>query len=756
MSTLIAPSDIPNEISPTVEDLLYEARQYLPGAAVETVGRAYEFAANAHSGQTRLSGEPYLVHLVATGYYLANLRLDVTSIAAGLLHDTIEDTSVTYEELESQFGHAVARIVEGVSKFGEIGHRHRAWTVNQGESEERRPRPDKVKQQAENVRKMFLAMAEDPRVVIVKLADRLHNMRTLDVQPRHKQIRIAQDTREIFAPLAGRLGINQIKAPLEDLAFKYLEPEEYWWLVEQLAERRVEREEFIGRMSEQLQSHLEQHGIDAEIKGRAKHLYSIYKKLQRPEIGMDLSRIYDMFALRVIVSDVTACYQVLGLVHSLWLPIPGRIKDYIAVPKPNGYRSLHTTVHTEDQRTTEIQIRTPEMHEFAEFGVATHWYYKEQGKSSSLPQPLNDWIQALISWQKDLNPDAAEFVDTLKTDLFTGQVFVFSPRGDIVDLPAGSTPVDFAYRIHSELGHRCIGSRVNGSMVPLDTTLHNGDRVEILTTKVAHGPSRDWLSFVHSSNARHKIRQWFKRENREENISRGRELLDAEMQKLAHTSLSELSPDALNEVATGMTLRGADDVLAQLGYGALTPHQIVARLGLLHEEEEDLIPVEAPPSSPTSGDISVLGVGDLLTRLANDCHPAPGDEIIGYITRNRGVTVHRADCPRIRSEREQERLVHVEWGPQGGQQLYSVSIIIDAWDRDGLLRDIAIAVADERVSMASARADTESGGRATITATLRITGIDQLSRVFTRIERVKGVHGVRRQGRRRPSQAQTA
>lgn len=756
MSTIIAPSELSNNTSPTIDDLMREVEHYLPEPARVSVCRAYEFAQRAHAGQTRLSGEPYLVHLVATAYYLANLRLDVTSIVAGLLHDTIEDTDVTYEDLEREFGHSVARIVEGVSKFGEIGHRHRAWTANQGESDDKRPRPDRVKQQAENVRKMFLAMAEDPRVVIVKLADRLHNMRTLDVQPRHKQIRIAQDTREIFAPLAGRLGINQIKAPLEDLAFKYLEPEDYWWLVDQLAERRAEREEFISRMSHRLREHLEHHGIEAEVKGRAKHLYSIYKKLQRPEIAMDLSRVYDMFALRVIVADVSACYQVLGLVHSLWMPIPGRIKDYIAVPKPNGYRSLHTTVYSEDQRTTEIQIRTEEMHEFAEFGVATHWYYKEQGKSASLPQPLSDWIQALISWQKDMNPDAAEFVDTLKTDLFTGQVFVFSPRGDIVGLPAGSTPIDFAYRIHSELGHRCIGCRVNGSMVPLDTTLRNGDRVEILTTKVAHGPSRDWLTFVHSSNARHKIRQWFKRQNREENIARGREILDAEMQKLAHTSLGELPPDSLQEVAAALSLRTGDDVLAQLGYGALTPHQIVARLGLLREEEEDLIPLEAPPVAPSSGDISVLGVGDLLTRLANDCHPAPGDEIIGYITRNRGVTVHRADCPRIRSEREKERLVHVEWGPQGGQQLYSVSIIIDAFDRDGLLRDIAIAVSDERVSMASARAETEPDGRATITASLRITGIDQLSRVFTRIERVKGVQGVRRQGKRRQSQAQSA
>lgn len=754
MSAVFTPSEIPNETSPSIEELLAEVRTYLPEPAVSLIAQAHATAERAHAGQQRLSGEPYLVHLIATGYYLAKLRLDVTSIVAGILHDTIEDTDVTYEDLEREFGHAVARIVEGVSKFGEIGHRHRVWTEEHAE-EERRQRTDRGKQQAENVRKMFLAMAEDPRVVIVKLADRLHNMRTLDVQPAYKQRRIALDTREIYAPLAGRLGINQIKAPLEDLAFKYLEPEAYWWLVDQLAERKAEREGYIERMSEELRGQLLAQGIEAEVNGRAKHLYSIYKKLQRSELGMDLSRVYDLFALRILVDDVPQCYQVLGLVHSLWMPIPGRIKDYIAVPKPNGYRSLHTTVYTADKRTTEIQIRTHQMHEYAEFGVATHWYYKEHGSSSNLPQPLSDWIQALIAWQRELNPDAAEFVDTLKTDLFTGQVFVFSPRGDIIDLPAGSTPIDFAYRIHTELGHRCIGCRVNGLMVPLDTPVQTGDRVEILTTKAAHGPSRDWLSFVRSTNARQKIRQWFKRQNREENIAHGRELLEAELQKLGQGSISEVGQEALAELVNQLGLRSWDDVLAQLGYGALTPHQLVNRLGLLDAEEE-VIPLHAPPARASTGEVRVLGVGDLLTRLASDCSPAPGDEIIGYITRNRGVTVHRIDCPRIRSERETERLVPVEWGLSGTQQLYPVTVIIDAWDRDGLLRDIAIAVSDERVNMAAARAEAHPDGHATITATLRIGGIDQLSRVFSRIERVKGVLGAKRQGKRTGSAIQSA
>jgi len=748
------PVELPKETSPSLDDLLHEASSYLSAPALALIGQAHAFAGEAHVGQSRLSGEPYLVHLTATALYLAALRLDVTSICAGLLHDTLEDTDVTYEDLEREFGRAPARIVEGVSKFGEIGHRHRLWGEEQADTQ-RRQRVDKAKQQAENVRKMFLAMAEDPRVVIVKLADRLHNMRTLEAQPPEKQRRIALDTREIYAPLAGRLGIAQIKWPLEDLAFKYLEPDAYWLLVEQLQEQRAGREDYIRTMSDTLRAQLAEHGINAEVTGRAKHLYSIYKKLSRLGETMDLSQIYDLFALRVMVNTVTECYQVLGLVHSFWLPIPGRIKDYIAVPKPNGYRSLHTTVYTEDSRATEIQIRTHDMHEIAEFGVATHWYYKEQGKSAHLPQPFNDWIQALSTWQKELNPDAAEFVDTLKLDMFSGQVFVFSPRGDIIDLPVGSTPVDFAYRIHTDVGNRCIGAKVNGLMVPLDTVLRIGDRVTILTTKVAHGPSRDWLAFVGSANARQKIRQWFKKQNRDENIARGREMLDVELQRLGAGTLNELGQEALADLSAQLNLRAVDDVYAQLGYGALNIQTVLGKLGM-REVAEEILPTEAPSSNVSPSEVRVMGVGDLLTRLAVDCNPAPGDGIVGYITRNRGVTIHRADCPRIRSEKETERLVSVEWGPRDQQQVFPVSMVVEAWDREGLLRDITIAVSEERVSMASASAATHSDGHATITATLRIAGIDQLSRVFSRVERVRGVQEVRRHGLKNRTQAQTA
>lgn len=750
------PAELPKATSPSWEDALEQARNYLPDTAIASLQRAYDFAARAHAGQMRNSGEPYIVHLVATALYLAALRLDVTSIAAGLLHDTLEDTEATFEELEREFGHSVARIVDGVSKFGEIGHRHRRWTVEREDGDDRRLRVDRQKQQAENVRKMFLAMAEDPRVVIVKLADRLHNMRTLEHQPPDKQRRIALDTREIYAPLAGRLGIAKFKTPLEDLAFKYLEPAQYRWLVSQLAEERASRDEFIGRMAQELGEHLAERGVDAEVTGRAKHLWSIYKKLRRPDIDMDLSRVYDLFALRVIVPDVPACYQVMGVVHDLWLPVSARFKDYIAVPKTNGYRSLHTTVYAGDSHPVEVQIRTQDMHEVAEYGVATHWYYKEQGSSVTVPQPLANWIGALVQWQEDLDPDAAEFVDSLKMDMFTGQVFIFSPRGDIIDLPTGSTPVDFAYRIHTELGHRTIGAKVNGQMVPLDTPLKTGDRVEILTTKQAHGPGRDWLSFVRSANARQKIRQWFNRQNREENIARGREILDSELQKLSQTGLSDVNAADVAEAASALGLRSPDDLFAQLGYGALTLHQVLNRLGVLDTQEER-IPLQAPPAKPVPpGQVRVLGVGDLLTRLASCCLPAPGDPIIGYITRGKGVTVHRADCPRIQSEQEKERLVTVDWGLRDDQQLYPVTIEIASWDREGLLRDVAIAVADERVSMSAVKAETHADGRATLTATLQIAGIDQLSRVFSRVERVKGVSEVRRQGKSGSSREVTA
>ncbi|HZT96473.1 MAG TPA: bifunctional (p)ppGpp synthetase/guanosine-3',5'-bis(diphosphate) 3'-pyrophosphohydrolase, partial [Chloroflexota bacterium] len=606
----------------------------------------------------------------------------------------------------------------------------------------------------------FLAMAEDPRVVIVKLADRLHNMRTLDVLRPEKQRRIAADTREIYAPLAGRLGIAQLKWPLEDLSFKYLEPERYFWLVDELSEQLQSRREFIQQMIRDLEEQLRTHGIEATITGRPKHLYSIYRKLLRPEISMDLSRVFDLFALRVLVEDEAACYQVLGLVHAIWPPMGSRIKDYIALPKPNGYQSLHTTVMPGNSRTIEVQIRSYRMHEIAEFGLAAHWYYKEQGQAVSLPETLTEWVKSLTSWQQELGQDAADFVDTLKVDMFGGEVFVFSPKGDVIDLPVGSTPVDFAYRIHTDVGNRCIGAKVNGVMVSLSHQLDTGDRVEILTTRTARGPSRDWLAFVKTASARQKIRQWFKRQNREENIQRGRDLLDHELQRLDQRTVGEVKQDLLVEIAERLHYRSLDDLYAAIGYGAQSPAGVVARIGVRIHPDSDGIPAEAPPSTTLGGPgIQVMGTGNLLTRMASCCSPTLGDSIVGYITRNRGVTIHRQDCPRIRSEQEHERLVPVEWGQPLSQELYPVPMVIEAWDRDNLLRDIAGAMSDEHVSMSYANAIVHKDGSATIHMTVRIAGVDQLSRVFSVLERLPGVTDVRRDGPRPStsrSQAATA
>lgn len=713
--------------------------------AVDLVERAYEFAKDAHGDEKRLSGQPYIAHPVATAFYLASMRLDAAAISAGLLHDVVEDTPKTLQDIQGEFGNTIKRLVDGVTKFGEI--RRLAADSLDGDGDDKR-KPDYTREHAENLRKMFLAMAEDPRVVIVKLADRLHNMRTLDVLRPEKQRRIAADTREIYAPLAGRLGIAQLKWPLEDLAFKYLETERYWWLVQQLKEQLSYREAFIESMVEELGRELGEHDIEADIYGRPKHLYSIYRKLLRPEINMDLDRVFDLFAVRVLVDSEADCYQAMGIVHSLWPPVGSRIKDYIAVPKPNGYQSIHTTVAVASGRSVEVQIRTHRMHEIAEFGLAAHWYYKEQGQSTTLPDTLTNWVKSLTSWQQELGQDAADFVDTLKVDMFGGEVFVFSPRGAVIDLPAGSTPVDFAYRIHTDIGHRCIGAKVNTIMVPLTHELVTGDRVEILTSRIARGPGRDWLSFVKTASARQKIRQWYKRQNRGENIARGRDLLDHELQRLDQRRLAEVNLEVLGHIAEQMHFKSLDDLLAAIGYGAQSAHGIVARLGLGDRPEGPQIPAEAPRESQISPGVQVMGVGNLLTRMAACCSPAFGDPIVGYITRNRGVTIHRQDCPRIRSESERERLVPVDWGQQFSHELFPVPVVIVGWDRDGLLRDITTTMMDERVGLSAANATTHEDGTATVRITLRVGGVDQLSRVFTLLEQIPGVRSVHRDGSR--------
>jgi len=735
---------------PVLETLMDRVRGYVSADACVTLEMAYNFAAEAHEGARRKSGEPYIMHPLTTAILLAEMHMDPTTITAGLLHDVVEDTAATLEDVERLFGHAVAHLVDGVTKVGNFSRQQIDLAEQrQGEAERGRKNEGQQRRQAENIKKMFMAMAEDPRVVVVKLADRLHNMRTLDALAPRKQQRKALETREIYAPLAGRLGMARMKWELEDLAFKYLESDSYWWLVEQIAEQRPQRERYVQEAGELLRAELAEHGLTPDITGRAKHLYSIYRKLERSEINMDLGRVYDLFALRVLVESTPDCYTALGYVHSRWSPVSGRFKDYIAAPKPNGYQSLHTTVMGPDGRQLEVQIRTHEMHRMAEFGVAAHLFYKQEGSSRTAPTSLTGWIQTLMSWQDEMQSDSADFMDTLKVDVFQDQVFVFSPKGDIIDLPSRSTPVDFAYRIHTELGNRCIGAKVNGTMVSLDHALHNGDRVEVLTTRKPHGPSRDWLNFVASAGARAKIRSWFKRQDRDENIARGRELLDHELQRLEQRTLNSLSLEQLGTTATALEFKTPDDLFAAIGYGALGPEKVVGRLKL--REEAPFIP-EFPTVAPredVGGEVRVMGVGDLLTRLAPCCHPAPGDDIIGYITRNRGVTVHRGSCPRILSEQETERLVTVEWGPAVAQSTYAVAIVVSAWDREGLLRDVSSAITDERVNITAASVAAGGDHAATLRVTLRIGSTEQLSRVFSRIERVKGVISVARENARR-------
>ena len=744
MSYAVPIREIPTIIDPSFPMLIDSMSNEYEQKSVDLVRRAYDFAREAHGDEKRLSGEPYITHPLATAYYLASMRLDASTISAGLLHDVVEDTDRSVQDIQDEFGTTIKRMVDGVTKFAEIGRRAAGKPA---ETTEKR-KPDYTREHAENLRKMFLAMAEDPRVVIVKLADRLHNMRTLDVLREEKQKRIAGDTREIYAPLAGRLGIAQLKWPLEDLAFKYLERDQYWWLVQQLREQLSSRQDFMDGMVSELSEHLREHGIEADIYGRPKHLYSIYRKLLRPEINMDINRIFDLFAVRVLVDTEAECYQALGTVHAIWPPLGSRIKDYIALPKPNGYRSLHTTVSAASGRTVEVQIRTNRMHEIAEFGLAAHWYYKEQGQSAAVPDTLTAWVKSLTSWQQELGQDASDFVDTLKVDMFGGEVFVFSPRGDVIDLPVGSTPVDFAYRIHTDIGNRCIGAKVNGIMVPLNHELQTGDRVEIMTTKIARGPGRDWQSFVRTASARQKIRQWFKIQNREENLSRGRDLLDHELKRLDHRALNDVNQELLSQIAEQLHYKTLDDLLAAIGYGAQSAHSVIAKLGV-RDQTAASIPAEAPPRHEASPGVQVMGVGNLLTRMAACCTPAYGDPITGYITRNRGVTIHRQDCPRIKSEKERERLVPVEWGQQASQELYAIPIVIEAWNRDGLLRDIASTIADERVDMSAANAATHDDGTATLRVTVRIGGIDQLARVFTLLDRVPGVRSVHRDGVKR-------
>jgi GTP pyrophosphokinase len=709
----------------TIEDVIAEARRHRPTINAGLIERAYQVASEAHEGQLRGSGEPYITHPLAVAHYLAGLQLDAETIAAGLLHDVPEDTDVTIGEIEKRFGREVARLVDGVTKLSKFGS---ARSVEE--------------QQAENIRKMFLAMAEDVRVVVIKLADRLHNMRTLEYLPPEKRSRIARQTMEIYAPLAHRLGMWQVKWELEDLSFKEIEPEKYRQLVAMLADRRRARESFVNRSIGILRKELGKVGLTADISGRPKHLYSIYKKMERK--SADFSEIYDLHAIRVLVEDVKDCYSALGVVHSLWRPIPGQFDDYIAMPKANMYQSLHTAVIGPEAKPLEVQIRTRQMHEVAEAGIAAHWRYKEGSRGDRRYDEKLAWVRQLMDWQREV-ADATEFVEGLKLDVFQDQVFVFTPKGDVKDMPAGATALDFAYRIHTDVGHRCIGTKVNNRLVPLDYRLRNGDIVEVITTKAAHGPSRDWMNIVRTSHAKEKIRQWFKRQQRDENITQGKDLLDRELRRLAHETLQTVDLAKVTEIAAQLRFRELDDFYAAIGYGAISPASVVSKLEI-HDDVAITLPEEAPPAAPSTTGVRVKGVGDLLVRFAKCCSPIPGDEIVGYVTRGKGVTVHRASCPSVLSERDIERLIEVDW-EMAGQQTYPITVLIEALDRPGLLNEVTNVVAEYKVNIVAASVGVRSDGMAQMTVTLKVNSLQQLSKVLSRIERLRDVTSVTREVR---------
>ncbi len=720
-----------------LDSLLEIAAKHLPPEDLEVIKRAYEVAEVAHRGQLRMSGDPYIQHPLATATTLAGLRMDAAAIVAGLLHDVPEDTGRPLGAIVQQFGPEVAKLVDGVTKLSRVRWVPREQSGDGGGKEKRKE--EEQAYWAENVRKMFLAMADDIRVVLIKLADRLHNMKTLGYLPIEKRKRIAQETMEIYAPLANRLGIWQLKWQLEDLAFRHLDPVKYKEIAASLKSRRAVRERYISRAIGILEEEVKKAGVDAEISGRPKHIYSIYRKMERR--GTDITHIYDLQAVRIVVDEVRDCYTVLGIVHSLWHPLPGQFDDYIASPKESMYQSLHTTVLGPDAKPLEIQIRTREMHQLAEYGVAAHWRYKEGVKSDAKFDAKVAWLRQLMDWQQDMMIGAQEFVDSLRTDIFQDQVYVFTPKGNIKDLPTGATPLDFAYRIHTDVGHRCVGAKVNGRLIPLDYQLKNGDIVEIVTSKTSRGPSRDWLNpnlnYIKTAHARDKIRQWFKRQQREDNIARGREMLEKELKRLG------LDQTKLEDVASAFKYDKLDDFLAAVGYGDINTHQVAQKLA--PPPEEDLPPTVASLPAATPRGIQVQGVGDLLTRLARCCNPVPGDSIVGYITRGKGVTVHRADCASIRNEDEPERLVKVEWG-RVEQQTFPVTIRVEAWDREGLVRDVAAAVADEKVNISAASVTVHKDRTSTLTMTLEIVSIDRLARVLAKIEGIKDVFSVTRDG----------
>ncbi len=724
----------------TIKDILDKVKKNKKWPDTKIIQKAYNYALKQHGKQERKSGEPYIIHPTNVAYTVAELGLDEKTISAALLHDVVEDTDVSYEELKNEFGEEIAEMVDGVTKLKQIQY---------ASIEEN---------QVENYRKMFLAMGKDIRVIIIKLADRLHNMRTLQFLSRERQIAISEETMQLYAPLANRLGLYAMKWELEDLGFQYLYPEEFKELVKGIEQKRDERLKFIEKIMQDIRVQLKKQHIEAEVTGRAKHLYSIYRKMIRDNKTLD--QIYDLFALRIIVNSIKDCYSALGVVHELYSPMPGRFKDYIAVPKPNMYQSIHTTLLGENGTPFEVQIRTWDMHRIAEYGIAAHWAYKEANYSSKKGQQIvkstDDklaWLRESLEWQQEMQ-DPQEFLETLKTELFEDEVYVFTPKGAIKVLPRGATPIDFAYSIHAEIGNHMTGAKINSKIVPIITPIQNGDIIEIITSENSKGPSMDWLKFVKSSSARNKIQQWFKKEKKVENIEKGKESIEKELKRIGVAYSDLFKSEYINPMLERYKFKNLDDMYASVGFGAMSSAKIIARMlieyrkenkeAIAEEKIEELETRRETKSKPSNSGIIVKGIDNCLVKLSKCCNPLPGDEIIGYITKGRGVSVHRKDCVNINDLlKEENRIIEVRWYNQE-KITYTVEIEVFANDRNGLLGDIVQQINDSKAKILGVNARTTKERIAVTNVTLEVDSLESLNKIIKQIRKVDSVYEVDR------------